>query len=110
MPLQRRDVESALVKKGFVHTEGANHGQFRLHVAGKRTEFATSLSRGTNYRELSDDLVSKIAGQVGLQKREFVSLVECTLSAAGYLKLLRDQKKLDGDDTAAEKVIPPGGK
>lgn len=49
------------------------------------------LSRGRETRTYGDPLVSKVAKQLMLSRRDLVSLVECTISGADYVKRLRAQ-------------------
>jgi hypothetical protein len=46
----------------------------------------TRISHGA--RSADDWLLSRIAHQLGLSKKELLALIECTLSEAEYLKLL----------------------
>lgn len=88
--LQRSEVEAALAAKGFVLDERA-HRFYRLHVDGRYTGIQTMVSTGTKYRTLGDSLVSQMARQVQLTARQFRELIECTLSAGGYLEILRSK-------------------
>lgn len=94
MPLERDDVEGALLKKGFeADDKGHNrdHRFYRLHVGGKRTSIFTKVSRGSHDKTLRDPLVKRIAQQLQLTKKEFETLVECSLSGAAYVDLLRER-------------------
>jgi len=80
MPLERRLVESALEKKGFV-AENSDHKHFTYHtLAGKKTSLWTKTSHGSGYKTLSDSLVSAMARQCGLTNGQFKQLVDCPLS------------------------------
>ena len=85
--LERSDIESSLVKKGFVRDD-RDHRFFRLVHEGKTTGIFTMTSHGTGYRSLSADLVGKMAKQLKLKTKEFVDLVECPLTADAYIALL----------------------
>ena len=76
-----KDVEHALLAKGF-QQEGGKHRGFRLHVDGQRTGVATHTSH--NDQEVNDFLQQMMAKQLNLPKGEFVRLVECTLSGDDY--------------------------
>jgi predicted RNA binding protein YcfA (HicA-like mRNA interferase family) len=91
--LERDDIESSLLKKGFTAEEG-DHRFFKLVAAGKYTGIYTKTSRGKKYKTLSSELVSKMASQLELTTKEFVSLVDCSLSGEEYLRLLEERDKL----------------
>ena len=75
MPLERRDVEAGLEKKGFVLAE-RDHRFFTYHtIAGHKTSVWTKTSTGTSYKTLSDDLISKMAKQCGLTSKQFKELI-----------------------------------
>jgi hypothetical protein len=92
--LKRDDVESSLSKKGFVKEPGKDHRYFRLLHEGKETGIYTKTSHGTGYKVLGDGLVSSMAKQLKLQTKEFVELVDCSLSHADYLALLSKKGEL----------------
>ena len=80
MPLERRIVEAAFLKKGFVRSSG-DHNFFTYHtINGKKTSVWTKTSRGSGHKTLDDGLVSIMAKQCGLTKSEFKQLIECPLS------------------------------
>lgn len=80
MPLERRDVEAALQKKGFVMSSG-DHSAFTYHTrAGQKTSVWTKTSHGSSHKTLGDGLSSKMGKQCGLTKMQFAQLVECPLT------------------------------
>lgn len=81
---------SALLSKGFVRASGnRDHQYFFFHYRGKKSDIFTRISHGA--RTVDDWLVGRMAKQVRLSKREFLSLVECTLSGAEYARLMADR-------------------
>lgn len=95
MPLKRRDIESSLKRKGFRRTEG-NHSFFIYHSsAGKKSTVRTKTSHGSNSREISDELVSKMAQQCKLPNKDFKELIACPLSRDDYEKKLIEQQLVD---------------
>ena len=87
MPRQRADVVSALEKKGFRKKPGGDHDYYSYwNISGKKTSIYTKVSRGTNYKTLSDSLIGKMARQTQLAKNKFLELVDCTLSQELYEK------------------------
>ncbi len=86
MPRDRRDVEHGLAAKGFDETQGDHHF-FTYHTdAGLKTPVYTKTSHGM--REIGDPLLSLMAKQCKLSRREFFSLLDCPLSRADYETLL----------------------
>ncbi len=80
MPLERRDVEASLAKKGFVASEG-DHSFFTYRtLAGLKTSTWTKTSHGSGYKTLGDGLVNAMAKQCGLTTAQFKDLVGCPLS------------------------------
>jgi predicted RNA binding protein YcfA (HicA-like mRNA interferase family) len=80
MPLERRDVEASLERKGFVLSDG-DHRFFTYHtVAGRKTSVWTKTSLGTAHKTLGDDLVSKMSKQCGLTTKQFKELIACPLT------------------------------
>ncbi len=93
--LERDDVVSSLCKKGFTEQAGGDHRYFRLILDGKDTGIFTMTSRGgKKYRTLGNDLVSSMAKQLKLPTKEFVKLVDCTMTGAEYLALLAEKGEL----------------
>lgn len=82
MPRPQRDVEAALLRKGFVQHE-TDHSYFvYFRTNGQKSVFKTKTSHGA--REISDPLLGQMARQVGLNKRDFLDLVDCPMSRAVY--------------------------
>lgn len=84
MPLDRSDIEAALKKKGFVLV-GGDHRYYKLVVDGQETSIMTKISMATGYKVYNDSLVAQMSRQLKLTKKLLCELVECTLSAEGYL-------------------------
>jgi predicted transcriptional regulator len=80
MPLERRDVEASLERKGFVLAE-RDHRFFTYHtIAGHKTSVWTKTWSGTSCKTLSNDLISKMAKQCGLTNMQFKDLIACPLT------------------------------
>jgi predicted RNA binding protein YcfA (HicA-like mRNA interferase family) len=91
MPRGARDIASNLQRKGFVPDEG-DHTFYRLFVDGKNTGIRTKISHGE--KEIHDGLLAQMAKQARLVKKEFLELVDCPMSDARYLELLRERGHL----------------
>ncbi len=94
MPLERRDVEASLTKKGFVKSEG-DHSFFVYHsIGGSKTSIWTKTSHGSSHKTLGDSLTTKMAQQVGLTHGQFKLLIECPLSRANYEGILLESGRI----------------
>ena len=94
MPLERRDVEAALEKKGFKLASG-DHNFFTYHTrSGQKTSVWTKTSHGSGYKTLTDNLVGAMAKQCGLTSQQFKNLVACPLSQAAMEKILVDTGRI----------------
>lgn len=93
MPLDRRDIEAALLKKGFeVHV--GDHRYYRLFVDGQKTSIVAKISVGTSYKVYSDELLAKIARGLRIKKAQLVRLVECEIDGPAYVALARESGEL----------------
>jgi predicted RNA binding protein YcfA (HicA-like mRNA interferase family) len=86
--LKAREVSSSLKKKGFIQSE-SDHAYFVLYVNSKKTSIRTKMSHGS--AEIDDYLLNMMSLQVKLEKKQFIDLINCPLSAEEYLKLLCTQ-------------------
>lgn len=95
MQLKKKDIESALERKGFVRGKG-DHRRFVYWTSdGRITDRKTMLSHGSGGKAIGDPLLGEMAKQCGLKKGEFVELVRCTLDRVGYERLLVQGDHID---------------
>lgn len=88
MSLEKRDTETALKLKGFKASEGDHHF-FTYHTKnGQKTSVWTKTSHGAGSKTLSDNLVSLMAKQCGLNTGQFKRLVACPLSQTEMEEIL----------------------
>ena len=88
MPMERRVVEAALGRKGFVVSQ-RDHNIFVFHTQdGRTTSVWTKTSHGSGHKTLSDSLSSAMARQCDLNRGQFAELIECPLSREAYEALL----------------------
>ena len=96
MTRDKSEVESSLLKKGFHATHaGSDHNWF-IYVStnGKKAIGArTKTSHGRGF-DLDDYLLSQMARQVSLTKKQFLELVDCPLSREAYEQILKAAGKL----------------
>ena len=93
MPKDKRDVESALEAKGFQPQTGDHNYFVYWSAEGKKSMARTKTSHGSG-RDVSDDLLAKMAKQCGLTKPQFLRLIECPLQRPEYETLLRAAGRL----------------
>ncbi len=85
----KRNVESALLKKGFQRDHG-DHVWFIYYTQnGKKTTVRTKTSHGKT-KDLGDSLLKEMSRQVPVSKSHFLDLVDGPLSQAAYQKLLSE--------------------
>lgn len=94
--VDRGELIKALKKKGFTEEHGTNHDKFCFRWNGKN-RFHTLISRGTESKDLRDRIAGLIAKQMYLTNGEFKEFVECTLTAEGYVKLLKNRLIIEPD-------------
>jgi hypothetical protein len=91
MTRDKSEVEAALQRKGFKSTHpGADHNWFvYVSADGKKAIKArTKTSHGRSI-DLDDHLLSQMARQVSLTKKQFVDLVDCPLTREAYEDILK---------------------
>ncbi len=94
MPMERRVVESALERKGFLVSQ-RDHNVFVFQLQdGRKTSVWTKTSHGIGYKTLSDSLLSAMARQCDLTRGQFTDLIECPLSREAYETLLRERGRI----------------
>ena len=93
MPIERDRIRSALLQKGFLEVSN-DHKYYYLYVDGKKHSVFTYLSHGSAYKEYSDELVGKMARQIGLVAKEFREFVECPLTHQKHVELLRQRNRI----------------
>jgi len=80
----RREIESALKRKGFERHEG-DHSWFVYHTQdGKKTKIKTKTSHGSGAKSIGDPLLGMMAKQCCLTKSDFLNLVDCPLDREGF--------------------------
>jgi hypothetical protein len=97
MPRKKIDVESALKRKGFNQTEGDHHWFVYVTIEGEKTTSRTKTSHTQKMKDIPDNLLSQMARQCKLSKRDFLDLIDCPLSREAYEDILKDQEELDDE-------------
>lgn len=87
--LQTRDIRANLTKKGFTEDSSGDHIWLNYRLPdGRKTVIRTKVSHGKP--SIGDDLISKMSRQVHLSKKDFMKLVNCTLSADEYYDTIQE--------------------
>ncbi len=94
--LNVKEINAKLQKKGF-KKENTDHNCFYYVYNGKKTGIWTKTSFGS-HKDIGDNLILKMARQVRLKKPEFMRLIECTLSAEDYKKLLIQNGEIEEEN------------
>lgn len=84
MTRDRDDIDAALCRKGFKRDERDHHYYIYWNLDGKKTTKRTKMSHGSSHKTVGDPLLGVMARQIGLTKRQFLELVDCTLTQKGY--------------------------
>ena len=92
MPQKIKDIHSALTSKGFQVRESKDK-MYHLFVNGKKTVIWTKVSQGE--KEVHDALLATMARkQLHLSRKDLDRLIECPLSQAAYVTMMRAAGKL----------------
>ena len=94
MPRKARRVESALLAKGFQRIDSKHRKFSYVTILGSNTPIYTLLSHGAN-RDIDDSLLGRMARQCGLSRREFLRLIDCSLSQEEYESILVERGAID---------------
>jgi len=81
-----RDIDVALQKKGFRRNMSGDH----IFYYFGDTRITTKMSHGMMGHSLSTDLISRMARQLRLTKRQFLELIDCTVAEERYREILRE--------------------
>jgi hypothetical protein len=84
----RKVIDAALQRKGFQKDDSNHHYYIYRNLDGKKTMKKTMMSHGSSSKTIGDPLLGKMAKQVGLTKKSFLELVDCTLDQERYETLI----------------------
>ncbi len=77
-------LSNVLINKGFERVEAKHHTMFWLVVGGTRRGIRTRISHGQ--RKVDDWLLSEIARELHLSKRELLRFIDCEISGQDYVR------------------------
>ena len=87
-----RDIDSALVKKGFRRFRDGDHVRYRYYSLDNAEPVArTKISHGMMGNTIGAKLINEMARQLRLSKTQFLNLIDCPISEEDYRILLREQ-------------------
>jgi hypothetical protein len=89
--IPRRDIEDALIRKGFELDDNRDHRFYYFTYQNRRTPIRTKISTGSGYREYEGNLLRAMQQQLKLTFRDLQDLINCPLSRADYEIKLRAQ-------------------
>jgi len=97
MPRKHRDVRAGLTAKGFSVEEGRKHIHFVYEdLEGRTTTARTMLSHGAGGEDISDNLLGRMAREVGLKRADFLNLVDCPMSREEFdAKIIAEEQRGD---------------
>jgi hypothetical protein len=86
-------VEAGLSSKGFRRSNNDHRYFFYHDLNGQKHPIRTHTSQGRGIT-LGDPLIAAMAKQSGLNKREFLDLVDCPMDQVTYEHLLRSRGRI----------------
>jgi hypothetical protein len=89
--LATKDLKQALTQKGF-RQDDTDHSMFWLIVDGRKRAVRTRISHGL--REYSDALLSRVAHQMKLSRRELAEFIRCPMDHNRYVAVLVERGAL----------------
>lgn len=89
MVYKTREIENALIKKGFEENRQGCHKVYTYVSGGKRIGISTMTSHGNI--EYSGRMLSNMRKQLFLERRQFDDLVKCPLTKEELIQIYRNQ-------------------
>ena len=87
-----KDIDKALRRKGFRReTDGKHIHYFFPGSNGKKSGIFTLMSHGMGSTTISDPLLGLMARQLHLAKKQFLLLIDCTMTKEMYREILHEK-------------------
>ncbi len=83
------NIANSLLKKGFEEKQ-LSHTRLTYFIDGKKTSIFTVVSHGK--KEISDDLMHKMAKQIKLSYKQFCDIVDCPMSKEDLREFYLEEK------------------
>ncbi len=90
--IHARRLSTALTAKGFQRLEAKHHTMFWLVARGTRRSIRTRISHGQT--RVDDWLLSQIARELHLAKRELLDFLDCEITLEGYVRMMVERGHL----------------
>jgi len=81
-----RDIDAALRSKGFDRDVSGDH----IYYSFGDTRVKTKMSHGMMGSSISAKLISDMARQLHITKKQFLALIDCPLDETGYRAILEE--------------------
>ncbi len=81
-----REIKESLTKKGFIAFQ-RDHTYLFLRVEGRKPRVHTKISHGRG--EYGDNLLSFVAKELHISRKQFADLLDCPLSYEDDLSILK---------------------
>ena len=92
MQVERREIESNLVKKGFIKETNGDHRCFHHEYKGKRTGVSTYVSHGSKHKSYGISLIKEMKKQLRLDTiKDALNLLKCPMKEDQYNRILIDK-------------------
>ena len=84
-----RDIDAALRKKGFTRRIDGKHLRYSFILPEEsKGGITTLMSHGTFGETIGAPLISQMARQLLLTKKQFLDLIDCTMDEEGYREIV----------------------
>lgn len=83
------NIANSLLKKGFEEKQ-SSHTRLTYFIDGKKSSIFTVVSHGK--KEISDDLMHKMAKQIKLSYKQFCDVVDCPMSKEELREFYLEEK------------------
>lgn len=88
-PRERQVIISSLTSKGFVQEDGKDHIVLVFAHQGVIRRVHTKVSRGSGYKDYSDQLLGDMSRQLQVTRKQLNGLIDCNLQGPEYEQILR---------------------
>ena len=88
MAIDRRSLERALKKKGFIEAPGDHRYYVYVTKDGRQTHVRTKVSHSPKFKVIDRTLEPQIRRQLHLNRDQLAALVKCPLTQEGYEAIL----------------------
>ena len=88
-----RIIDAALRKKDFLKSDDSDHLVYRLFSDNGELLARTKISHGMMGSTISATLISCMARQLHLTKKQFLDLIDCTLDEEVYRGIIQEDNQ-----------------